>query len=108
MSHGHHHELGPSYTGSVVLELGPSVGALIIYTGPEQHGREIEISPVGSDQRTHSAVRERRLDGRTLYGAVYPGLAAGTYTIWDDEVTPVSTVEVPESGVAQYTWPALG
>ena len=36
------HTLAPSYPGTVVLELGEDAGALIVYTGSGQHGREIE------------------------------------------------------------------
>jgi ABC-type Zn2+ transport system substrate-binding protein/surface adhesin len=71
--------LGPSTAGSVVLELGETVGVLVIEATAELNRREIEISPVGGDgghqhghghdhahdhgdahvHRTHSMVRER-------------------------------------------------
>ena len=35
---------GPSGPGTVVLELGAGVGALVLYTSAELDGREIEIS----------------------------------------------------------------
>jgi hypothetical protein len=46
---------GPSSSGSVVLDLGPGIGALVLHTPPELDGREIEISPLGSTpaRRTH-------------------------------------------------------
>jgi hypothetical protein len=87
---------GPSRAGSVVLELGAGVGALILDAPAELNGREIEISPAGGGARagrTHSLVRERRTGAGRGYAAVYPGLAAaGTVTIDDGRVT-------------RYRWP---
>ena len=84
-----HHQLGPSYPGTVVLDIGDRTGALVIYTGSASLGREIDIwSADGTG--THSAVRERRLGHRTVYCAVYPGLPAGAYTIDDPARTPVT------------------
>ncbi len=70
---------GPSGPGTVVLELGPGIGALILYTPAEMDGEEIEISRDG-EPRTHSRVRPRHMPGETRYAAVYPSLPAGRYT----------------------------
>lgn len=65
-----------------MLELGPGVGALIVHTGPDRQGEEIEIAPAaGNGARTHAEVRERRLAGTNVYCAVYHGLPAGDYTV---------------------------
>ena len=64
---------GPSGPGTVVMELGAGVGALILYTPAGLDGEEIEISRDGAP-RTHSRVRPRHLPGQTRYAAVYPGL----------------------------------
>ena len=78
------HAMGPSGPGTVVLDLGADVGALILYTPAELDDREIEISrdDQPAARRTHSQVRARHLPGSTRYAAVYPGLSAGRYTIW--------------------------
>jgi hypothetical protein len=98
---------GPTGAGSVVLDLGPGVGALILSTPPELNGHEIEISDAGTPgaRRTHAQVRERRAGGRTGHAAVYPDLPAGTYRIWRDEVTALGTVEVTGGAVALFDWP---
>jgi hypothetical protein len=100
---------GPSSAGSVILDLGAGVGALILDTPAELTGREIEISPVGPGtgaHRTHSLVRERRTGAGPHYAAVYPSLPAGEYTIWQDAVTPTGTVNIDGGQVTRCSWPA--
>ena len=117
--------LGPSSAGSVVLELGDTVGVLVLEATAELNGREIEISPVdgiyhhdhdhdhahdhdhGDDRahRTHSLVRERGTAAGKSYAAVYPGLAVGTYTVWLDQDTPVGTVTIDGGRVTRWSWP---
>ncbi len=94
---------GPSGPGTVVMELGAGVGALILYTPASLDGEEIEISRDGAP-RTHSRVRPRHLPGQTRYAAVYPGLPAGRYTIWRAH-TPVTAVTVTGAQVSSCHWP---
>jgi hypothetical protein len=69
----------------VMLDLGPGVGALVLHTGADLHGVEIEISPSGSDEdRSHKQVHERPAAGRQLYAAVFDRVPAGEYTLWLD------------------------
>lgn len=108
----HETPLGPSASGSVVLELGPGIGALVLYTPPELDGAEIEISPVGSEgskptRRTHSQVRPRHTAGDTFYAAVYPGLAAGEYVIWRDAHSQALSVTVDQAQVTAARWPGF-
>ena len=105
--HSHHETpLGPSGPGSVVLDVGGGIGALVLNVPPAHDGREIEISREGFP-RTHSQVRERRLGGgRVRYAAVYPDLPAGVYTLWRDESTPAAVVTVSGTEVTVADWPA--
>ncbi len=98
---------GPSGSGSVVLDLGPGVGALVLHAPPELDGREIEISPAGGapQRRTHSQVRARKVGSGTQYAAVYPQLAAGDYTIWADDRTAVAAVTITGGQVTTAWWP---
>jgi len=87
MSHTHHDASfwTRRHPESVVLDIGDDVGALILYTSPEHHTDEIEVSLLGADpaaRRVHSAVLERQLNGRTFYAATYPELSAGDYQVW--------------------------
>jgi hypothetical protein len=104
--HSHNHTFAPSGPASVVLDLGGDTGALVILTGPERCGQEIEVSRTdGLDlYRTHAAVRARNVRPRTVYGVVIAGLAAGRYTIWQDRDTPLTTVTVVSGVVTEYEW----
>lgn len=98
---------GPSGSGTVVLELGPGAGALVLHTPAELNGAEIDISLAGHQgHRTHSMVRPRHVAGGTQYAAVYPGLPPGEYTIWRDDGTPAVTVAVADGAAAAVSWPA--
>ena len=74
--------LGPSWDGSVVLDIGGDVGALVLRVPPALAGREIDLQSEDPAQPpTHSAVRERHHTEGVLYAAVYPSLKAGTYVV---------------------------
>jgi hypothetical protein len=98
---------GPSRSGSVVLNLGPGIGALVLHVPSDLDGREIEISSLASPAaaRTHSQVRERRAAGGAQYAAVYPDLTAGDYTIWRDATTELGVVTIEGGHVTSYHWP---
>jgi hypothetical protein len=101
--HDHHHTAAPSQEGSVVLDIGERTGAVIIHTGPEQEGLEIEVSPTAAPtHRTHAAVRPRHLPDRTLHCLVIAPLEAGEYTVWRDSDTPHGTVTVTGGAVSDY------
>jgi hypothetical protein len=100
---------GPSGPGTVVLELGPGIGALVLFTPPGMDGREIEISRCDGAtgaRRTHSQVRPRHMVSVTRYAAVYPDLAAGSYTIWADAARPAGEVVIAGGRVTNWSWPA--
>ena len=106
--HGHtHHLYGPSSTASVVLDIGGSIGALILNADAARLGEEIEISRVTPEgeppaPRTHSMVRERRTDPPS-YDAVYPDLHAGDYTIWADPTTPAGGITITGGQISRFT-----
>ena len=99
---------GPSGPGTVVLELGAEIGALILYAPAKLDGAEIEISRDDDPgaRRTHSQVRQRHMATVTRYAAVYPGLQAGPYTIWRDEHSPAAAVTITGGQVTSCHWPA--
>jgi hypothetical protein len=101
---------GPSGSGTVVLELGPGAGALVLHAPADMNGTEIQISqPGGAGQhghRTHSMVRPRHVASGTRYAAVYPGLPPGEYTIWAQDGSPAVTATVTAGEVTTADWPA--
>lgn len=98
---------GPSGPGTVVMELGADIGALILYTPTDMDGRELEISRDDDPgaRRTHSQVRPRHMATVTRYAAVYPNLPAGAYTIWSGEQRPAATVVITGGQVSSCRWP---
>jgi hypothetical protein len=101
---------GPTGAGTVLLELGADVGALILHVPAELNGQEVEIGRAGEPAapRTHAQVRERLTGGGAGYSALYPGLTAGAYTVWRDAVTAAVTVTVTGGQIASCNWPATG
>jgi hypothetical protein len=98
---------GSTGSGTVVLELGPGMGALVLVTAPEFDGAEIDISMVGSDgYRTHSIVRRRDAAGGTQYAAVYPSLPPGSYTVWRTPGDPLTTAIITSGTVTMTDWTA--
>jgi hypothetical protein len=96
---------GPPSSGTVVLELGPGMGALVLITSPELDGAEIEISVAGSvSYRTHSIVRRRHVAGGTQYAAVYPSLPPGRYTVWRAPGDPLKTAIITGGRVTITDW----
>jgi hypothetical protein len=101
------HMNGTSGPGSVILELGDGVGALILEAPPGLHGQEIEISPDDGGPRTHSLVRERRTATKTLYAAVYPALAEGDYVVWRADGIPAGRVSIRGGRATRFRWPEV-
>ena len=98
----------PCGTGDVVLELGGTIGAAVIYTGPELDGDELEIRPAGAPWTgTHVAVRERRLQSGPRWAALFMPLHEGTYQVrLKDELTsPTVSMAVRGGQIAQVEWP---
>ena len=102
-----HHTLAPSGQGTVVLNIGAGVGALVIHMPGRLNGHEIEVSPVRDPAvRTHAAVRARYVRGGVLWSVVIDSLPAGRYVVWRDPVTPLAEVDVAGGTVTEFRWPA--
>ena len=113
-AHGDHHHhtaqstearLPPSTEGSVVMEVGGDVGALVVYTPDVLAGHEIELALRGEQhQFVHTEVRERRLPDGTIYAGVFPAVPAGEYTLLSIHALPALDVNVEGGRVAELTW----
>jgi hypothetical protein len=105
MSEHHEHQDYRVHTEPAVLNIGDDIGALIIYTSAAQHGQEIEVSPRGDDaRRNHTAVLERRVNGRSIFAALFLALPAGDYRIWSDDPNLPHTATIVGGEVAQVDW----
>jgi hypothetical protein len=117
MSHVHNHDYSHPHTHPVenysarkhpefvVLDIGEDLGALIVQTGGDMHGVEVEISPAGEDDnRSHKEVLERSIDGRPAFTAVFDALPAGSYTLWTGGRPRARGVRIERSRVAQLDW----
>jgi hypothetical protein len=104
-SMSHEHYADRAHPEFVVLEIGGEVGALIIHTEPDLHGKEIEISPTGEDQRrSHKEVLERSSAGVPAYTAVFDQIPAGRYTLWVDGHACEREVLIAGGEIAQLDW----
>ena len=93
------------HTEPVVLDIGGSIGAPIIYAGEEACGREIEISlQQQRAPRTHNQVHERRVHGTAVFAAVYPDLPEGDYDIWRSHDERAGSVRVTGGQIATVDW----
>jgi hypothetical protein len=90
------------HTENAVLDIGEDIGALIIHTRPEMLSKEIELHPKGKElQKTHTAVLERNVNGRTIYAALFIALPEGEYLTLS---TPCSMVTISGGQVAELDW----
>ena len=87
--HTHHERYADrTHPEFVVLEIGGELGALIIYTDADMHGREIEISPGGTP----------------AFSAVFDQIPDGRYTLWVDDVARSRDVRVAGGEVGELDW----
>ena len=82
------------YTEHVVLDIGEDIGSLVIYTSEKWRGKEIQVSLKGVDaaKLVHTAVWERRFNGRVAFAGVYAALPEGDYIIWTHPSREVTIV----------------
>jgi hypothetical protein len=98
----------PTTGASVVLDIGPHAGALVVYTGPELVGEEIEIRPQGEPWRgVHTEVRERRVHSGTVHAGLFDRLSPGLYDLRGRAVERAEElrVEVVAGSVTETTLP---
>ena len=98
---------GPSASGSVVLDLGPGTGALVLHAPPELDGRELDICARDTPALaiTHSLVRSRHTARGVQHAAVYPDLRPGDYFIRLDDDGIQLAVTIVEQRVTTVYWP---
>ncbi|MBF4769674.1 hypothetical protein ISU10_18045 [Nocardioides agariphilus] len=110
--------------GSVLLDIGGDVGALVVAMPASMVGTEIEIAPVGQGRghehehghahdghphRPHVAVVDRPVGGATMPSLVFPELVEGTYELFDKGGHAVLLKAAITGGEVTFIdWPASG
>jgi len=102
--------------GSVLLDIGGEVGALVVTMPPDMVGVEVEIRPDGHEQahdhghgpahHPHVAVVPRPVGDGHVASLVYPEVVEGRYhLVITGTSTPVLAVQVRGGEVATADWP---
>lgn len=102
MTHADHNLAAESAHDNLVLDIGGGTGALVIHATADRDQAEIEISPEGSQARSHNVVRARATGGGSRYAAVFPALTAGDYVVWQDAATAAGTVTIHGGQVTSF------
>ena len=101
----HEHHAARSHPEQVVLEIGADLGALVVYTGDDLHGVEIEISPTGADaSREHKEVLHRPAGGSEIHAAVFDRLREGGYTLWVGGEAVARDVQIGGGRITELDW----
>jgi hypothetical protein len=112
LPHPHGAELpaGPSEAGTVILDIGPGVGAAVILTPAHMDGLEIEYRAAGAAwEEKHMAVRERHGAGPVQHAAIFGPLPQGPYEFrvrGSMRPEPDLVLTIAEASVGQHSWPA--
>ncbi len=98
--------------GSVLLDIGGDVGALVVYMPASTTGLEVEIAPVGGPEahhhRPHVAVVDRTVAGITVPSLVFPELPAGHYELFAKGSKQARLHAVVSGGEVTFAdWPAV-
>ena len=114
MTHTHTHThthtpepaLPPSRQGTVVLDIGDGIGALVVHTPKALCGVEIEVARRGEARPlVHTEVRERVLPEGSVFAGVFVALDEGDYTRLDIDGTGTRDVSVESGRVTEITLP---
>jgi hypothetical protein len=122
MSHSHDHtdhthdapENPWAGQGSVLLDIGGDVGALVVEMPTSLAGVEVEIRPVGaafdrSVPLPHVAVVDRPVGGRNVPSLVYPDVLEGEHELLLKGSTHVEMVVTVSGGaVTETSWSGAG
>jgi hypothetical protein len=97
--------------GSVLLDIGGDVGAVVVTMPAVLLGTEVEIRPVGEDGSGHShhphvAVVNRPAGGTRIPSLVFPELLEGRYELHHKDTQGARlTVDVRGGKVTTVAWP---
>jgi len=107
--HGHSHENPHAGQGSVLLDIGGDVGALVVTMPASMLGQEVEVL-TGREEpghhRAHVAVVPRPVDGSSVPSLVFGELVSGSYALVPKGTDDVHLrVNVCGGAVTTASWP---
>jgi hypothetical protein len=89
----------------VVLDIGGTNGALIVYADAELIDTPVEVSPSGADtRRFHQHVLERPMPEGSSYAAVFDKISEGSYTLWLRDEPRARDFQITGGQVAEVDW----
>ena len=103
-----HEENAHAGQGSVLLDIGGDIGALIVTMPSSRVGDEVEIAAPGdrAAHRQHVAVVRRPVFGDEVASLVFPELLGGSYDLYEKgDAHAVMRVEVRGGRVTTADWP---
>jgi len=107
--HGHRHENPHAGQGSVLLDIGGDVGALVVTMPSSMLGAEIEVVTEldsAGHHRPHVAVVPRPLGDGIVPSLVFPALVEGSYALVPKGTDDVHLlVDVHGGEVTSAAWP---
>jgi hypothetical protein len=109
--HGAELPAGPSEAGTVILDIGPGVGAAVVLTPAHMVGLEIEYRAAGDPwEEKHMAVRERHGAATVQHAAIFGPLPQGPYEFrvrGSRSAVPAVELYVTEASVSRQSWPGF-
>lgn len=91
----------------VILDIGGSIGALIVYADEALIDTPVEISAAGSDEdKFHQHILERPMPEETTYAAVFDKITEGKYTLWLHGEPREREFEITGGALAEVDWRA--
>ena len=104
-AHAHYDYAARPHPEHVAIDIGGGLGVLVVRTGAEMHGAEVEISREG-DARTgaHKQVLEREVGGRPAFTLLYDALPAGRYALWLGDEPRARDIEIRAGEITELDW----
>ena len=92
--HPHPQESRHVPQAGAVLDIGGSVGALLVQCTEDLDGAEIQLYDADGALLTHTEVHRRTTAGRATYAGLFPALTAGEYSVGLRPSEPSRPVDV--------------
>ena len=88
-----------------MLDIGGSIGALVVYAPEAFAGVEIELAKRGETQQfVHTEVRERILPGGRVYAAMFLSVPEGEYSLLGAPPGARTDVVIRAAHVTEVHW----